>query len=505
MLDLVEIATASFRTDDSSERQGDNQLRERFGLDARYAVARLAIARSLALDDAPPAAPTLDSRVIKGDVLFGVDLATWVTLLIERSTAVTLKELQAAVGAHWRRGIGLLQADLVAAGSDEATFWTDLARNAGLPLEGGGGSAGPAADPEVAARGVVLTIGEVGTDIDTGEAVAWPMNASGSPHFAFMGGSGQGKTSTVVQMLKQLRTQTPAPILAFDMKGDLAREFGLDRSFGARVLAPPHDAVPLDVFAVPPTADTTGIKLAAGRFRDCFTRLKTDRLGARQSAALTEALETMLGALRRQRPATLVDVKAALERIYKKREMKPDGASALVEELAGYRLFAPDMSPGEFFAHSWIISMPSSTPETLRRLVVNLLLDSLDRWLNGLPDAPITAGNRAIRHVVMLDEAHLVLQTKLPALGNLVRLSRSKGGVIALLSQSPDDFTSEDDDFLANMGLVATFNTNASDTPVRRVFGRKLDLAGLAPGVCAVRFGGGAARLVQSFRPVRLG
>jgi DNA helicase HerA-like ATPase len=101
----------------------------------------------------------------------------------------------------------------------------------------------------------------------------------------------------------------------------------------------------------------------------------------------------------------------------------------------------------------------------------------------------------------MLDEAHLVLPLGLPALRNLVRISRSKGGVIALLSQAPDDFKNEDDDFLANLGLVATFATNASDAPVRKVFGQKLDLPGLLPGVCAIRMVGQKTRLVQAFTP----
>jgi hypothetical protein len=46
----------------------------------------------------------------------------------------------------------------------------------------------------------------------------------------------------------------------------------------------------------------------------------------------------------------------------------------------------------------------------------------------------------------MIDEAHQILETKLPALGNLVRMSRSKGGVVMLVSQSPNDFSNEDDD-----------------------------------------------------------
>ena len=50
-------------------------------------------------------------------------------------------------------------------------------------------------------------------------------------------------------------------------------------------------------------------------------------------------------------------------------------------------------------------------------------------------------------HIALVDEAHLILASRLPAFGNQVRMSRSKGGVVVLVSQSPNDFEGEDDDF----------------------------------------------------------
>jgi len=93
-----------------------------------------------------------------------------------------------------------------------------------------------------------------------------------------------------------------------------------------------------------------------------------------------------------------------------------------------------------------------------------------------------------LRHVTMLDEAHIVLKTRLPALANLVRLSRSKGGVILLASQSPDDFEGADD-YLDNMGLTLAFNTQARPGPTRRIFGAGHSLTGLKRGeaLCYIR------------------
>jgi hypothetical protein len=68
-------------------------------------------------------------------------------------------------------------------------------------------------------------------------------------------------------------------------------------------------------------------------------------------------------------------------------------------------------------------------------------------------------------------------------------MSRSKGGVVMLVSQSPNDFAGEDDDFLDNVGLTVAFNTQAQAGPTKRIFGQAQTLSSLAPGeaLCRVR------------------
>lgn len=56
-----------------------------------------------------------------------------------------------------------------------------------------------------------------------------------------------------------------------------------------------------------------------------------------------------------------------------------------------------------------------------------------------------------------------------------------------LISQSPDDFSGEDDEFLSEMGLVAAFATNAPPRTAGRVLGKGANLATLATGTCLVK------------------
>ena len=163
---------------------------------------------------------------------------------------------------------------------------------------------------------------------------------------------------------------------------------------------------------------------------------------------------TVLRSRNAQHPPIIADVARALTVEYQRRNRKPDELTATLNELTQFTLFDPRMEPAEFFSRSWVIRLPQDSTPEVRRLIINLTLDALDRWLNAQPDAPISEGRRALRHVMMLDEAHFILQTKLPALSNLIRMSRSKGGAIMLVSQSPDDFEGEDEGFLDNMGLT---------------------------------------------------
>jgi hypothetical protein len=65
---------------------------------------------------------------------------------------------------------------------------------------------------------------------------------------------------------------------------------------------------------------------------------------------------------------------------------------------------------------------------------------------------------------------------------------RSKGGVVMLVSQSPDDFSDEDDELLDNMGWVAAFATNAKPGAAARVLGKGANFTNLQTGQCFVRF-----------------
>src|ERR1700722_5796766 len=105
-LNLVEISTAGFHTTREADQQCE-KLKNALGYKVNYLVARLAIARSLALAEAPPPELKNDDdeddggRTIRGHQLFGEgpEAAAWVSLLVQRAgnSKLTRRELQALV------------------------------------------------------------------------------------------------------------------------------------------------------------------------------------------------------------------------------------------------------------------------------------------------------------------------------------------------------------------------------------------------------------------------
>ncbi|MCB1885299.1 MAG: DndE family protein [Geminicoccaceae bacterium] len=507
VLSLLDIAQQSFPTtaeaDDRCER-----LRRDLNFKYRYSTARLAIARSLALPDRSPINPEdVDGlfRPIPAQQLFGDDLAAWVALLLQNAGRGDLNRdgLRRLVAAHWHRGAGLVAQDWEDCDRDLARFVEHLAQIGGLSLSGRGDGTTRADAETFSAKAVAVPIGELARDMATGEPCFWELNGpGGSPHGAVMGGVGSGKTRTAVAMLRSLREQAAVPLIAFDFKGDLGTDpegkgYGLDRLFDATVVEPPRAAVPLDVLALE-SRDPIAVAEAASRFREAFARLKGNKLGDRQRDAVHEAAGR---ALRANDPCELHHVRDELVNVYAEREMKEDGAVSTMNEVCRFSLFQPTYAAGDFFRQSWIVRLPPNVVEESRSIVVNLILDALDRYLNSLSDAAVASdGSRGLRVLCLVDEAHRILGTRLPALSNLARMSRSKGGAVLLVSQSPDDFVGEDDDFLSEMGLVAAFSTNAPPKATARILGRGANLATLQTGQCyAKRRGDQAAKKVQAW------
>lgn len=124
-----------------------------------------------------------------------------------------------------------------------------------------------------------------------------------------------------------------------------------------------------------------------------------------------------------------------------------------------------------------------------------------------LPDAPLdNEGNRQLRLIIVIDEAHHYLPCRQKTLENMIREVRSKGVSLWLFSQSPDDFDQPRYNFAREIGLPLVFSC-VLEKPrmLEAVLGGKVDprrLSQLGAGVALARLSGSDAPVeIQAWRP----
>ncbi len=510
---LESVLVANFQTSGEADKISDD-FRPKLGFSAKYRIARLAIGRSLGEPGFPNQAIDSQGKPIKGELMFGTgeELPLWVALLVTNmkkyypNGELTVATLQNAVKRHWHRGIYLLRDDWVEANGDYQKFIEILiTRRAVLPdTVAGSTSAGYSSSKgggvsafEGLAKPVYVRIGN---ELDTEMPYEWLVNGVGySPHMAIMGQAGSGKTRTMLESLKQVRAQTNAPVVLFDLgKGDLADDQELIDSLNAKVLRVPEDAIPLDMFYGSNAGDDSNVADVVMGFRDSFTKVISGNVGPVQKENIKEALKPHFASRDR---ISLGDVKKWLMGYYEENGLKTDTVISTINDLTEWKIFSPDYSPSEFFSQSWIITF-AHAHDTVKNLSVYLLLDSLNTWMKRLDSASTDAnGNRAIRCVLAIDEARHILASKHKALSDIIRLHRSKGLVVMLASQSPDDYEGEADDYLENIGLPICFRTNAASNQVlANMFKGKPQMASLPEGVCLTLKDSKPIK-IQAFKP----
>ena len=476
-------------------KEGDllnEAMMKRLGLEFRYGPARLAIAYAISERKIESPTGSSNQRIIKGASLFGNsnDIQCWTILIkaaFQDADLATSKGYQQTVNALWDTGIRLLDKLWTQLGENRAEFIKHLAENAGLNTSGQ--TTAQSTTAQVTAiekiysdKQVSITIGGISENIKTGEKITWEVNKDGNtPVLAFMGTMGTGKTETAFQVIEQIKKQSDASFLVFDIKGDLS-DANRQSQTGAQVIKCSKDTIPVDAFT-PLDKSENKINTAAQEFRDTFIQVPKSTMGANQQRNCLEAAKL---AMRKSSPVTLHKIKQALDDLYEEEDLKRDGLQNTLDELCDFEYFSPKMSLDEFFTQSWIIDI-HDVPETAKRLIPFFLLDALWNWYAKQRDSAKSGQHRALRNVLVIDEAKDLLQRSQRSLVNIVRQSRSKGGVTIFMSQSPDDYDGSNEDFLTNVGLTVAFRTNAKPASLKRVLGDTVDLSGLETGHCFTR------------------
>jgi len=516
MTDLRDLVwKAQFKpTEDSA--LFEEKVRSAYKLSSRYESAQLLIGRSLALPSVPdplPSGTKYFAKPIPGENLFGEQLDLWMAAIVVDGGLTgnsTIDDFRALVEAHWERGYRTVRDELESVDGNEirlVQLLSDL-----LPLEPSSGTGSKEIGGGKVGE-IRLKIGSISTSLDGETPVDFSLNQPGNPpHIALMGAIGKGKTVTGSQMAGEIVQKADIQFIFIDPKGEFVRdgavvgkfaELGIDVE-GVEVGVTP---IPLD-FLPSHSSAAQDVARASMRLRDSIAQCCRSP-GDLQKDLLRTAIQEVIASRGDRSLESVRD--AYVEGLMRQGKSGVDSFVSRLNELTDSNLpcFDPKLPPSAFFGKSWIISL-KALPDELKRLVTMIILDSISSFLLGMHDSGVNGGYRVLRHLLVIDEARKILKEKRSeSLVDLIRMGRSKGSVVMLLSQDPSDFEGESDDFTGQLGTVVAFSCNQSKKglgALEGVFGRKLQArefsdSYLENGVAFVKVPGSHPQRVRCWQP----
>jgi DNA sulfur modification protein DndE len=146
-----------------------------------------------------------------------------------------------------------------------------------------------------------------------------------------------------------------------------------------------------------------------------------------------------------------------LQEYYEENKRKPDSLYAAIQELTT-NLFSHEND--HILEKSLYLNLPPALSDTLRQLVVFLLLRYFQSYFSSTNDCEPDGNIFPLRYAIVIDEAHIYLKNKnaRKALEELLRLLRSKGVIIVMLSQGVEDYKTRDFDFASQVKLPICLN-----------------------------------------------
>ncbi len=268
-------------------------------------------------------------------------------------------------------------------------------------------------------------------------------------HLAIMGKPGVGKTQFLLKMLADIRIHSnyQTNFVYFDYKGDVVdneRFLEIAKVQPYRLLQA-GQSLPINPFVLPSYDDQT-INVSAREKAESFASINS-KLGVVQKGALTEAVRSGY-AKRAGSQAPYPDFQDILEiaaAAYEEDGKKDDSLIEVLRDLSDFDLFwkhGSDTPPIEKLSNRTLLIDVHAMP-VLKELVVYLVIERMYKEMSSMPDSPVTDGRRAIRTILVIDEAHNYLSQKNIFLQRIIREGRSKGVVVFFASQSPNDYQQE--------------------------------------------------------------
>lgn len=312
------------------------------------------------------------------------------------------------------------------------------------------------------------------------------LNEFDSCNIAIAGMVGSGKTELVKDLLYQISMQTKNELkfIFFDYKGegnpDRLKSFF--EGTGCKMVDLKKGPMELNPLSFISLSDKRVQDFNIKSFVDFVCTIATQLKAIQRHTLQTiitqcfdeqSGLQSLIDEYKNTHP-TLNDIFEALQTHYEANEESPDTLYSIISELAT-NIFSSDnkKEKKKIYEQSLYVNLPTDLSDTMRQLCVFLTLKYLLAEFTSSNDTEPTKDRiKPLRYVIVIDEAHVYLKNKnaSKALEDILRVLRSKGVVIIMLTQGVEDYKTKNFDFASQVKIPICLNINNKDYKMIEAF-----------------------------------
>jgi DNA sulfur modification protein DndE len=269
-------------------------------------------------------------------------------------------------------------------------------------------------------------------------------------HIAIAGSSGTGKTQFALQLLQEISKKSHYQVnfIYLDFKGlkdnDLIKFQPFFEKTRARFIDAPKMPFPVNPLSFIDSINDVNKQMGIDKFVDIIC--KYSNIGIKQRGKLREATNE---AFLTKHPGEYPSFSEINEHLLRITGDKHDTLTEIIDELSRYDIFIEDKKSGNFLNQNIYLSLSGDLSNSVRFTSLFLIVNYIYNVFMNMESTSIENGYRAMRYVLLIDEAHVIFKEKKyqDILEKILREIRSKGVSIILLSQGIEEFNQPDFDF----------------------------------------------------------
>ncbi|MCT4615439.1 MAG: DndE family protein [Marinifilaceae bacterium] len=270
-------------------------------------------------------------------------------------------------------------------------------------------------------------------------------------HIAIAGNSGTGKTQFALDFISQITEKSNGHInyIYLDFKGlkkdDIDEMQAFFNTTRTEFINVPEKPFPVNPLTFIDNVNETNKQMGIDKFVDIVC--KYSNLGVKQKGKLRDAIsEAFLNNSSSEYP-TIKQINKELLSIVGE---KQDSLTEIMGELSRYNIFLDDpKNQANFLNKNVYLSLSGDLSTSVRFTSLFLILNYIYNTFMNMENSPVENGIKALRYVLLIDEAHVIFKEKKyqEILEKMLREIRSKGVSITLLSQGIEEYNQSDFDF----------------------------------------------------------